>query len=279
LPGPFPLRGIFAFVILWILEDNAERIAEFRRVGAAIGATVFFFRSAVEFIAAVDARETLPEVISLDHDLATASGIELGTGRQVADYLASCPPFAQVLVASTNQSGVAGMLTRLAEAGWAAERIVPYNGIEWITAWGEVVRSLLRHDTDIRFDAPTRLSLRIDGRTRSLLHCGRDLPLLGVIDHHRQIELFEASPRVDRIRQTFPGHRELLDSGIIQARVIAGFSVVLRHNQLLMLRRNSIANEGYADFCVPPAVADGIIRLLKLEHDESFRMFPTARVT
>lgn len=88
-------------------------------------------------------------LISLDHDLPlrTVDGksVDCGTGRQVADYLASLPPLCPVIVHSSNDQCAAGMFIALKDAGWPCSRVYPCDDLTWIaSAWADRVRQYLR---------------------------------------------------------------------------------------------------------------------------------------
>ena len=109
-----------------------------------------FFEKSREMIAWLG--QHLGEVvfISLDHDLplrdADGRSIDCGTGREVADYLASMPPTCPVIVHSSNDVCAAGMFFALKDAGWPCSRVYPCNDTAWIgAAWAEQVRRYI-HD-------------------------------------------------------------------------------------------------------------------------------------
>jgi len=88
-------------------------------------------------------------LISLDHDLAirTIDGksVDCGTGRQVADYLASVPPTCPVIIHSSNDPCAAGMFFALKDAGWPCSRVYPCDDLAWIaSAWADRVQQYLR---------------------------------------------------------------------------------------------------------------------------------------
>lgn len=85
-------------------------------------------------------------VISLDHDLEVMPGsagalLDTGTGREVADYLASLTPVCPVIIHTTNSPAAVGMDFALQEAHWATWRVVPHDDLEWINEdWFPVIR-------------------------------------------------------------------------------------------------------------------------------------------
>jgi hypothetical protein len=79
-------------------------------------------------------------LICLDHDLGPnrQRGDEIfdpGTGRDVANYLASRKPVCPVLIQTTNSLAAPGMVMALEDAGWGYSRVVPYDDLEWVRRW------------------------------------------------------------------------------------------------------------------------------------------------
>ena len=88
-------------------------------------------------------------LISLDHDLPLHDALDLspdcGTGRQVADYLATLPPTCPVIVHSSNHYYAPGMYFALKDSGWPCARVYPSDDIAWIgSSWLELVRAYIR---------------------------------------------------------------------------------------------------------------------------------------
>ncbi len=133
-----------------ILEDDPQRIAEMRRcLGEQLpNLESVFFDNAPSMMRWLDAN--LPDVllISLDHDLplrdVDGQSVDSGTGRQVADYLASLPPTCPVIVHSSNQNFAPGMVAVLQPA-WLVAQVYPYDDCQWISkGWIEQVLRLVR---------------------------------------------------------------------------------------------------------------------------------------
>jgi len=131
-----------------ILEDGRERVAEMRACLAEImpAARVVVFENAQEMIGWL--REHLGQVvlISLDHDLPVRGEagrtVDCGTGRQVADYLASLRPSCPVIIHSSNDVCGQGMFFTLKDAGWACSRVYPCAEELWINReWAERVEA------------------------------------------------------------------------------------------------------------------------------------------
>jgi hypothetical protein len=75
--------------------------------------------------------------MALDHDLEMIEGedrkmIDPGTGREVAEFLATQSPACPVIIHTTNTLAGVGMATTLKEAGWKTRRFVPYSDMNWI---------------------------------------------------------------------------------------------------------------------------------------------------
>jgi CheY-like chemotaxis protein len=134
-----------------VLEDNADRQAVMR---ACLGDRFYtfeahFFDDARETIRFLD--KNLPEtlVISLDHDLDLKPGpngqlIDPGTGRKVADFLATRTPTCPVIISTTNALAASAMADSLRAAGWETHRVVPFDDVRWIeTDWFFAIRRAL----------------------------------------------------------------------------------------------------------------------------------------
>lgn len=90
-------------------------------------------------------------LISLDHDLDTPTDSDPGTGRDVADYLASLKPVCPVIIHTTNRFGGDGMRFALLDAGWSVTRVVPIGDLSWVKdGWApkaaDVLKSLEWHN-------------------------------------------------------------------------------------------------------------------------------------
>ena len=135
-----------------ILEDTEGRIAEMRaRLAELLPAyEPVFFDNAAEMVAWLD--ERLPEVvlISLDHDLPLRQvrdgrEVDPGTGREVADFLASLPPTCPVIVHSSNDYFAPGMVCALSDGRWPCWRVYPFDEHCWVRqVWSRQIEHLLR---------------------------------------------------------------------------------------------------------------------------------------
>ena len=130
-----------------ILEDNADRRLEMERClkDRFYQFDLFFFDNSQEMTHFLDTHLQDTLVICLDHDLELKAGpehmVDPGTGRQVADYLASKAPVCPVIIHTTNSPAGQGMEAVLHEAHWKTQRISPFGDLEWISSrWFPVVR-------------------------------------------------------------------------------------------------------------------------------------------
>lgn len=132
--------------MIYILEDNDDRVQKFRAAAAAVapGVPVRFWRSAPEMMNdLVDGLEHA-SIISLDHDL-DRSGDEPdpGTGYDVARLLGELIPCCPVVIHTSNGERGTWMEGALQRAGWRYDRVYPF-GDDWIEKdWAAVVRSWL----------------------------------------------------------------------------------------------------------------------------------------
>ncbi len=122
-----------------ILEDDADRRRVMRDLLEAEFShyKVRFFQTAGEVI--LHLRDHMDQLlaVALDHDLELipVDGhrlLDAGTGRDVADFLASESPVCPIVIHSTNGIAVEGMLYVLHEAGWSTARVIPYGDLDWI---------------------------------------------------------------------------------------------------------------------------------------------------
>lgn len=131
-----------------ILEDNHDRQAAMQALLATHFPTfeLFFCDEAEPFITWLRSNLTETLFISLDHDLElkpTGDGrwYDPGTGRMVADYLATCTPVCPIIIHSTNRDAVIGMEMLLQESGWRVEIVTPYGDLDWVgESWWPAVR-------------------------------------------------------------------------------------------------------------------------------------------
>ena len=138
-------------LLVAILEDNAGRVAAMRACLADVlpGTEIFVFENAHEMATWLPDHLGDVILISLDHDLplrdANGHPLDCGTGRQVADFLASLPPTCPVIVHSSNEFCAPGMVFALRDAGWPCNRVYPRDDLEWVRRdWGAKVEQYVR---------------------------------------------------------------------------------------------------------------------------------------
>lgn len=137
--------------VILILEDDPNRIREFNQClcECCIGHNIVAFDNAPDTIEWL--RDHLEEtvLICLDHDLGPnrirgSDVFDPGTGRDVADYLASRKPHCPIVIHTTNSLAAPGMILTLEDAGWSMARVVPYDDLEWVRAdWLDCVGKAL----------------------------------------------------------------------------------------------------------------------------------------
>jgi hypothetical protein len=134
-----------------ILEDNEERQAIMR---ACLEDRFYmyehrFFVDAAAMIHFLNDHLAEAIVISLDHDLDGGCDeygrlIDVGTGRDVADYLATHVPVCPVVIHTSNSDCAIGMEQELHAARWQTRRVVPFDDLTWIEqAWFPVIRRII----------------------------------------------------------------------------------------------------------------------------------------
>jgi hypothetical protein len=132
--------------MLLMLEDDRDRIERFSRVLGSAAIQFLYLRTAHDFIQAYESIGTVPELISLDHDLFVDHEDEPdpGDGRDVAKFLALHKPISPILIHSTNAIAADSMLYTLEDAGWTVDRIAPI-GDDWIESyWFPTALTLIR---------------------------------------------------------------------------------------------------------------------------------------
>jgi hypothetical protein len=132
--------------MIYILEDNEDRIRQFRDVLATIApdVPVRFWRSAHAMIAdLVDGLEHA-SIISLDHDLnRVGDEPDPGSGYDVAKLLEELIPCCPIVIHTSNGERGTWMEGALQRAGWKYDRVYPL-GDDWIAKdWAPVVRRRL----------------------------------------------------------------------------------------------------------------------------------------
>lgn len=108
-----------------------------------------FFDDAKEMLTYLRVNLRCALIISLDHDLVSKSqqngkSLDAGTGREVADYLATRPPTCPIIIHSTNSAAGDGMEFLLREANWQTHRVHPFGDLGWISSlWFKTLRNAI----------------------------------------------------------------------------------------------------------------------------------------
>lgn len=133
---------------MWlVLEDNLERMNLFQETANAFFPTqkLKLWRIARHMIEELPIYLNDATVISLDHDLYCHKNDdpEPGTGRDVANYLATLSPVCPIIIHSTNTEAAWGMYNELTHAKWQVELIHHLDEPQWIQKrWAFLVQQL-----------------------------------------------------------------------------------------------------------------------------------------
>jgi NAD+-processing family protein with receiver domain len=106
-----------------------------------------FFDQAKEMLAYLETNLPSALIISLDHDLEllpqhNGKLLDPGTGRDVANFLATQPPSCPIIIHTTNSAAGDGMEFLLRDAHWETHRVHPWGDLEWIsTQWLRTLRN------------------------------------------------------------------------------------------------------------------------------------------
>jgi hypothetical protein len=135
--------------VVAILEDNDDREAAMKREISKLlhNCIAISFADAHDMIKWIEKNLLRVTLFSLDHDLneksAVAAAHDLGTGRDVADFLATLLPTCPVIIHSSNAAAALGMSEQLRLAGWPISRVYPHDDIQWISDdWSQQVKNL-----------------------------------------------------------------------------------------------------------------------------------------
>lgn len=130
-----------------ILDDELDRLEEMCAVLSERlpGHSFITFKNAPDIIAWLKDNITSAALISLDHDLfpQTEEEPDPGTGRDVADFLATQSPVCHVIIHTTNSLAAPGMEMVLNDTSWSNSRVMPYCDLDWITEWW--IREVVEH--------------------------------------------------------------------------------------------------------------------------------------
>jgi ADP-ribosylglycohydrolase len=158
-----------------ILEDNEERIADFKTAIRELGDgyELRVWRDAHLMCQQCEEFFATTALISLDHDLnaSTTEATDPGTGLDVASFLGDFLPVCPVLLHSSNTDRMCSMHNELRFADWFVDPIGPI-GNSWVqSSWLPQVRKMVaEHPNTWRASLPpdhtdrlTRMMLSLDG--------------------------------------------------------------------------------------------------------------------
>ena len=134
---------------MWlILEDSINRASAFQEAASGFfpPQTLKLWRIAQQMIKELPLFFDHATIISLDHDLYRHEphDPEPGTGREVANYLATLQPVCPVIIHSTNTDAAWGMCNELTHSKWQADLIHHLDEPQWIQQkWAALVQQLL----------------------------------------------------------------------------------------------------------------------------------------
>ena len=133
-------------IMIYILEDNEDRMRQFRAATAEIAPDlpVRFWRNAHTMIDDLMGGLEHASIISLDHDLNCLDGeADPGTGYDVANLLGELIPCCPVVIHTSNTERGSWMEGALQQAGWEYDRVYPFED-DWIAKdWSRVIRQRL----------------------------------------------------------------------------------------------------------------------------------------
>jgi hypothetical protein len=133
-------------VVIYILEDNLDRIQQFRTTAAVVAPDLplRIWHSAHAMTADLVDELEHASLISLDHDLNRPPDEEdPGTGYEVASLLGELIPCCPVIIHTSNGERGTWMAGALSHGGWQFERVYPF-GDDWIAKdWAAAVRRQL----------------------------------------------------------------------------------------------------------------------------------------
>ena len=135
-----------------LLDDEQDRISAMRPLLASefAGLEVVIFENAPDLLAWLQRFHHQMCIVCLDHDLGpnqerSGAVFDPGTGRDVADWLATLAPCCPIVIHTTNYLAAPGMVAVLEDAGWNVLRVSPYGDTDWIGEdWIDAIRAALR---------------------------------------------------------------------------------------------------------------------------------------
>jgi hypothetical protein len=134
--------------VILILEDNEQRVRQFRDAAATIapGVPVRMWHDAKDMMRDLVNCLEHARVISLDHDLVERPGASAdpGTGYDVVKFLCELIPVCPLIVHTSNAERGTWMVGELSRSRWAYDRVYPL-GDTWIyEAWAPAVSRMLK---------------------------------------------------------------------------------------------------------------------------------------
>ncbi len=137
--------------VIAILEDDERRTQamkeEIHRLFPTLHAR--FFDNAPDMLAWLQDALCSVLLFCLDHDLGPnyqrdGKPFDPGTGRDIADFLAAKKASCPILIHSSNVEAAQAMRFTLEDAGWAVERVTPFDDLTWVDSyWSSRVATLL----------------------------------------------------------------------------------------------------------------------------------------
>ena len=131
------LIGMASMIV--ILDDEQDRLDSMAEVLSKRlpDCQLVTFQNAPDIIEWLEDNVAIAALISLDHDLfpQTDNEPDPGTGRDVADFLATQDPICHVIIHTTNSMAAPGMEMVLDDRGWSTSRVIPFNDLEWVKTW------------------------------------------------------------------------------------------------------------------------------------------------
>jgi hypothetical protein len=76
-----------------------------------------------------------------------------------------------------------------------------------------------------------------------------DRAILGVVDRHHRVLLFEAAPRINSTMLKFPGHANIFRAGVVSDTPVGGFSLLFKGSSMIGFLRRSELNRSSEDTC------------------------------
>ena len=108
----------------------------------------------------------------------------------------------------------------------------------------------------------------------NVLRESEEVTLLGCVTKQNICLFFRGGAHLNKEDGVFPGHRDLLDCGVIPSDPRGGFSFTVRTGKLAAFYRRSILNVSFSDFRLPKADVEAIISLIAAEREQDFRVYP-----